>query len=159
MSLKVKGLQDVVDQLDRMGKVGDTHGKKALEQAGDHVKKVEIRVVRRTHNRYSEEVGWQELKRYPVKIGKKGGKFVNIGIRANVSAKQKKKEQKDANMGIKRATHWDKIKGLWFNNYGFFHNRTGDYIAGTDWITTAYEESVDEAFKIISDELEKGMGL
>lgn len=159
MGVKVKGMQEIIDQLDRMEKVGETHGKKALQKAGDYVKDIEVAVAQKTHNKYSDDVGWKELKRYPVKIGKQGGKYVNIGIRASVSGKQKKKEMADAKAGVKRATHWDKIKGLWFNNYGFFHNRTGEYVAGTDWIGKAYEKSVEGAYKKVREELEKGMGL
>lgn len=156
-------MQSLTDQLDRMAKVGDTHGKKALQEAGDYVKDVEVKVVKRVHvdknPKYSEDIGWKELKRYPVKVGKLGGKFVNIGIRANISGKQKQKENADAKAGVYRPTHWDKIKGLWFNNYGFFHNKTGNYIAGTNWIETAYDESVDGAYKIIKKNIEEGLGL
>lgn len=159
MGIKVKGMQEIIDQLDKMEKVGDTHGKKALQEAGDYVKEIEVQVAKTTHNKYSENVGWQELKRYPVKIGKQGGKFVNIGIRASVSGKQKKKEKADMDAGVSRATHWDKIKGLWFNNYGFFHNRTGEYVAGTDWIGKAYDRSVEGAYQRVREELEKGMEL
>lgn len=159
MSVKVTGMQEIIDQLDKMAKVGDKHGAAALKKAGDHVKDIEQQVARRVHDRWSEDLGWKELKRYPVKIGKRGGKFINIGIRASVSPSQKKKEMQDAKSGVKRATHWERVKGLWYNNYGFFHNKTGTYIAGSNWIDEAYEKSVDGAYKKIREELEKGMGL
>ncbi len=121
MSVEVKGMQQLVDTLDKMLKVGDKTAKQALQEAGDYVKDEEVKVAKRVHGRgngknYSEDVGWKELKRYPVKIGKKGGKFVNIGIRASVSGNQKKKEMADAQAGVKRATHWEKVRGLWFNH-------------------------------------------
>ena len=159
MAVEVKGMQELVDTLDKMLKVGDETSKQALRKAGDYVKDEEVRVARSKHKKYSEEIGWQELKRYPVKMGRKGGKFVNIGIRASVSGKQKKKEMADAKAGIKRATHWDKIKGLWYNHYGFYHNRTGNYIAGSNWMDTAYENSVEGAYKIIRENIEKDLGL
>ena len=159
MAVEVKGMQELVDTLDKMLKVGDKTSKQALQKAGDYVKEKEVAVAKRTHNKYSENVGWQELKRYPVKMGRKGGKFVNIGIRASVSGKQKKKEMADAKAGIKRATHWDKIKGLWFAHYGFYHNRTGNYIAGSNWMDTAYDDSVEGAYKIIRENIEKDLGL
>lgn len=158
MSVKVKGMQEMIDTLDKMLKVGDTHGKRALQEAGDYVKDIEVQVAKREHHKYSERVGYEELKRYPVKIGKSGGKFVNIGIRASVSGKQKKKEMADQKSGVLRATHWDKVKGLWYNNYGFFHNRTGEYVAGTDWMGKAYEKSVSGAYQKIREEIEKGLG-
>lgn len=159
MAVQVKGMQELVDTLDNMLKVGDTTAKKALKEAGDYVKDVEVQVAKTKHNKYSEEVGYNELKRYPVKVGKKGGKFVNIGIRASVSGNQKKKEIADAKAGIKRATHWDKVKGLWYNNYGFYHNKTGRYIAGSNWIDTAYENSVEGAYAKIRENIEKDLGL
>lgn len=159
MSVKITGMQEIVDQLDKMAKVGDKHGADALKKAGTHVKEVEQKVVRSTHDKWSQEVGYKELKRYPVKVGKKGGKFINIGIRAKQTPSQKKKDLEAQANGAKRATHWDRVKGLWYNNYGFFHNKSGAYIAGSDWIGTAYEQSVEGAYQIIRDELEKGMGL
>lgn len=164
MALEVKGMQELVDTLDNMLKVGDKTSKEALQKAGDYVKDKEVTVAKRVHGRgngkgYSQDIGWKELKRYPVKMGKKGGKFVNIGIRASVSGTQKKKELADAKAGIKRATHYDKIKGLWFNHYGFYHNRTGEYVAGTNWMDSAYDDSVEGAYAIIREQIEKELGL
>ena len=159
MAVEVKGMQQLMDTLDKMEKVGDKTVNKALKEAGDYVKDVEVKVAKSKHNKYSDDVGWRELKRYPIKIGKKGGKFVNIGIRASVSGTQKKKELSDAKAGKKRATHWQKICGLWFNHYGFYHNRTGEYIAGSNWMESAYDDSVEGAYKIIREKIEKDLGL
>lgn len=149
----------MIDSLDKLAKVGDTHGKKALSKAGDKVKEIEVEVVKETHHKWSQDVGWKELKKYPVKVGKLGGKFINIGIRANVTSTQRKKDEKAKQMGDARPTHWDRIKGLWYNNYGFHHVKTGRYIAGSDWISRAYDNSVEEAYRIIREEMEKGMEL
>ena len=163
MALEVKGMQELVDTLDNMLKVGDKTSKEALQKAGDYVKDKEVAVAKRVHGKqnnkgYSQDVGWKELKRYPVKMSRKGNKFVDIGIRASVSGTQKKKELADAKAGVKRATHWDKIKGLWFNHYGFFHNRTGNYVAGSNWMDSAYEDSVEGAYSIIRENIEKDLG-
>lgn len=122
MALKVQGMQSIIDQLDKMEKVGDKHCKKALEEAGNYVKDIEVEVAKRVHGlengkRYSQDVGWKELKRYPVKLGRQGGRFVNIGIRATLTSAQKKKEDAAAKAGVKRATHWDKIKGLIYSSF------------------------------------------
>ena len=159
MSVNIQGLQELTDTLDRMAKVGDKHGATALRKAGDYVKKIEVKVVKDTHDKWSEKIGYKELKRYPVKVGKKGGKFINIGIRAQQTPSQKKKDNQAKASGVYRPTHWDKIKGLWYNNYGFFHNKSGAYIAGTDWISKAYDDSVEGAYKIIKEEIEEGLGL
>lgn len=164
MAIKVEGMQEMVDTLDKMLKVGDKTANEALKQAGDYVKDEEVKVAKKVHGigngkGYSEDIGWKELKRYPVKVGKRGGKFVNIGIRANVTTTQKKKELADASAGVKRATHWDKVKGLWFNNYGFYHNKTGKYVAGSNWIETAYQNSVEGAYEKVREIIEKDLGL
>lgn len=157
--VKVKGMQDLVDQLDKMAKVGDKHVNKALNKAGEKVKKTEIEVAERVHNKYSQKVGVKEIKKYPIKVGKRGGKFINIGIRTNVTASQRRKDEANKKAGKSRATHWDRVKGLFYNNYGFHHNRSGTYIAGSDWLGQAYEESVEEAFREMKETLEEGMGL
>lgn len=117
MSVKVKGMQELTDTLDKMLKVGDKTSNEALREAGDIVKKKEVEVAKKIHGRlngkgYSEDVGWKELKRYPIKTSRGGNKIVNIGMKASISGTQKKKEIEDSKAGVKRATHWDKIKGL-----------------------------------------------
>lgn len=159
MAVEVKGMQELIDSLEKMEKVGDKTVNKALKDAGEIVKKEEVKVAQEKHRKYSEDMGWKEIKRYPVKLGKKGGKFINIGIRASVSGKQKLKETKDAESGVHRATHWDRIKGLWYNNYGFFHNKSGRYIAGSDWISKAYDNSIEEAYSKVREVIEEGLGL
>lgn len=158
MSVKVKGLREVNDYFDKISKVGEEPVKRALNKAGEEVRRIEIDVAQRTHCKYSEKIGYNELKKYPIRIGKMGSKYVSVGIRAKApTGKQKAKEQKAKANGVARATYWDRVKGLWYNNYGFYHNRTGKYITGSNWIDNAYEESVDKAFETIKDELMKGL--
>lgn len=160
MGVKVTGLKELTDKLDKMTTHLDKAGKRALEQAGQIVLDEERAVVKSTHNKYSENVGINELKKYPVKIGSKHkSKYINIGIRAKLTSTQKKKDSANKQAGMHRPTHWDRIKGLWYNNYGFFHNRTGKYVTGTDWIGTAYERSIDRAYQKIQSELEKEIKL
>ena len=145
-------------------KAKEEEEKKKANNKNKNKKDEEVKVAKKVHGigngkGYSEDIGWKELKRYPVKVGKRGGKFVNIGIRANVTATQKKKELADASAGVKRATHWDKVKGLWFNNYGFYHNKTGKYVAGSNWIETAYQNSVEGAYEKVREIIEKDLGL
>lgn len=150
MSIKVNGMQQLINQLDKLGKVGDKHGNTALKSAAEVVRAKEVEVAKRTHSKYSEDVGWKELKAYPIKKGRKYGKIVQVGIKGSESS---------TGANGSRTTYWDRIKGLWFNNYGFVHNRSGTYIAGTNWIQTAYDESVDEAYAKIREEIEKGLDL
>lgn len=157
--LEIKGMDELIQKLEKMEQTPQKITKKALQKAGEHVKDAEVRVAKSEHNKYWEQVGWKEIKKYGVKTRKKGSQVIDIGLKGKRTASQKKKDAKNKASGKSRPTHWDKIKGLWFNNYGFYHNRTGQYVAGSDWIGKAYDESTDEAYEIIRTELLKEMGL
>ena len=133
MNLQVKGIQELVDYFDKQSKL--KIGKKALKKAGLHVLKVERKVARRRHYRYSNKVGYKELKNFPLR-NKNGNVLVDIGIKG-------------------KKVDWQKIKGIYYNHYGFWHNKTGQYVAGSRWMDTAYVESVEGAYKIIAHELTK----
>lgn len=157
--LMVKGMDELLEQLKKMDDAPEKVSKKALQKAGNHVRSVEVEIAKAEHNKYSQNVGWKEIKRYGVRTRKTGSQYVDIGLRGKVSANQKKKDQANKDSGKSRPTYWDRIKGLWFNNFGFYHNRTGEYVAGTNWIGKAYDESSEEAYRIVKEELVKGMGL
>lgn len=159
MSLETKGFQELIDHLDGLAKVGETHGKQALQEAGDIVRRIEVDVAKHTHKKYSQKVGFNELKKYPIRNGKLGGKYLSVGIKTTQTKSQKKKDEANVKAGKSRPTHWDKVKGLFFNNYGFYHNKTGAYIAGSNWIDEAFDKSRDEAYEKVREVLEKGMDL
>lgn len=159
MSVKVAGIKELFDTLEKMDKKGATIGKNALNEAGEHVRKVEQQVAKRTHHEYSEDVGWKELKKYPIRTGKHGSRFVSVGIRAKATKKLKERDEANKKAGAYRPTYWDKVKGLWYNNYGFVHNKTGKYVAGSNWIDEAYEESIPGAYEKIKDEILKELNL
>lgn len=118
MPIKVKGLKEVNDYFDKISKLGEEPVKKALNKAGEDVRKIEVEVAKETHRKYSENVGYKELKKYPIRVGKMGGKYVSIGIRAKAPTKrQKAKEQRDKARGVARATYWDKVKGLFYSSF------------------------------------------
>lgn len=147
--VEIEGMQELIDKLKKLDKVGNKVCNKALKTAGEEVRKVQENVAKRTHNKYSEKVGYQELKVHGIKNRKSGGKAVDIGLRVKGGTEK-------TGTG-KRSSQWDRAKGLWFNNYGFYHNLTGKYITGSDWMGTAYEESSDKAYKIIKDNLIQGL--
>lgn len=157
--LEVKGMDELLDQLKKMNDAPEKVSKKALQKAGQHVKDVEVEVAKEEHKKYSQDVGWKEIKKYGVRTRRSGSQYVDIGLRGRRTASQKKKDEANKLAGKSRPTHWDKIKGLWFVNFGFYHNRTGEYIAGSNWIGKAYEESSEKAYRIIKEEIVKGMGL
>lgn len=146
MSLQVKGMQDLIDYFD---KIQNTRApKKALRKAGDHVLEVERKVATREHHTYATGQGAKELKRSAIRSYKKQD-FVDIGIK-----------NKDVD--------WSKVKGLYFNHYGFYHNGwskkgtaknrkkngvRGKYIAGSRWMDKAFDESKEQAYAILTEGL------
>ena len=156
--LKVVGMQELVDKLDKMSVAGQKISTKTLNKAGNIVKKAEIQRAKK-HNKYSQNVGWKEIKKFSVKRNKNGARVVDIGIKGSVTKSQKRKDLEAQKRGDSRPTQWDRIRGLYFNNYGFYHNITGEYIAGSDWFGKAYEDSADEAYGVIRQELLKELDL
>lgn len=155
---QIKGMQELIDKLQKMEDAGNKIANSALREAGEVVKSAEVEEAKK-HNKYSEDVGWKEIKKYNVKLSKKGTKIIDIGLKGSQTPSQKKKDAKAKASGVARATHWDKIKGLYFNNYGFYHNITGEYVAGSNWLGKAYDKSVDDAYEIIRQKLIKEMEL
>lgn len=150
MSMKVSGMQELIDHFDKMNNLKAP--KKALVEAGKHIKEVEQKTALEKHKKYSKNIGNKYIKAFPVRSYKKS-LFIDIGLRS-------------AGAGAE----WDKIKGLYFNHYGFYHNgwnnegtrenrikngRTGKYIAGSRWLDTAFERGKEKAYKIIEEELLK----
>lgn len=136
MSINIKGFKELSDYFDKIGKVADKPVNRALNAAGDEVKKIEDRVAKSEHHKYSTGAGRRELRKYPITRAKSGNKIIKIGIK-------------------NKNVDFNKIRGLYFNNYGFYHNRTGRYITGSNWLGKAREEALPVAYKTIKDELMK----
>lgn len=150
MPLVIKGYQEIIDDLDQLNLITKIPADNALAQAGEVVKKAQIAAANRNHGPYSEDVGNKEIKRYNVKINRAtGNKFVSIGLKGKGSGSSG--SSKD------RSTQWGKVRGLWFNNYGFMNARTGTYVAGSDWMGEAYDNSVDKAYETIKNNLLDGL--
>lgn len=155
--LKIQGMQQLVDRLEKMEDAGKRASNVALKKAGEVVKAEQVEQAKKIHNKYSEHIGYNEIKKYQVKVGKTGKRTIDIGLKAPKNSKSKKKNS--ASTYTTRTTHWDKIKGLVFNNYGFYHNRTGQYVAGSNWMGKAYDNSCDEAYRVMTNEIIKELGL
>lgn len=147
---KILGMQELVDRLDKMQQVGTKIGNKALNSGGDVVKKAEIKQAEK-HNKWSKGVGVKEIKKFRPKASKSGKRVIDVGLRSSLGSGKYNKES--------RSDQWDKVRGLYFNNYGFYHNITGEYIAGSNWIGKAYEESADAAYEAIRNEVLKELNL
>lgn len=102
--LKIEGMQELIDKIDRLGAVGNKVANKALKTAGNKVKKVEMEVAKERHKEYSEDVGYKELKTHGIKKRRSGGKAIDIGLRV-------KGGTQPTGTG-RRASQWDRAKGL-----------------------------------------------
>lgn len=150
MSLEVKGMIEIIDYLDRT--MQQVKQNKPLKDASKYVLTVEVEVATRMHSsERSEHIGVEYLKRFPVKILRNGNRIVSIGIRGRQTKSSMKQDQINIQNGDSRPTYWDKIKGLWFQNYGYVEWKTGRYYSGSHWIDIAYEESAEEAYRIICE--------
>ena len=154
MSVKVKGVQELINYYDKVG--NKKVPKKALKKASKYVLEVEKDTAKNTHNKYSKKVGYNYLKSFPPRIYKDKG-FVDIGL-------------KD-----KDGSNWKKQKGLYYNHYGFHHNgwqnentrknrlkhnkKSGKFIAGSRWMDNAYDNSVDHAYELLEEGLMEGLDL
>jgi len=153
MQLKLEGMDELLNRLQNISDAPQKVMNKALEEGGDIVLKKEKEVAVRIHK---SKVGVTVLKKLKVKKRKNGkGSYIDVGLRANAT------NSKSSGYGNsrKRATEWDKARGLWFNNWGFFHNFTGKYVSGSNWIQTAYDEIVEGAHNAIKGEILKAMDL
>ena len=155
MAAKITGVQELVDYYDKLIDTKPT--KKSLRQAAKIVKTEEKKQAKEIHDTYSKDVGNKYVKQLPVKMYKTKG-YVHIGLKSTGGG-----------------SDWDKWKGLYFNHYGFYHNaykssktrknrirgntEACKYIAGSRWMDTAFEKSVDRAYdkmqKVLREELKK----
>lgn len=138
-------MQQLIDDFEHQTKVKVS--KDALKKAGEYVLGVEKKVVGQEHRRWARPEGINNLKKFPIR-SYQGSAFIDIGIKG--------KKTKDA---TKRKTEWDAVRGLYYNHYGFYHNKTGQYVAGSRWMDTAFDKSEKQAFKILSDEMLKEIGI
>lgn len=135
MPVDIKGFKELSDYFDKIGKVADKPVNRALNAAADEVKDIQVDVVTKQHHVYSTGKGKKELRKYP--ITRRGGrKVIKIGIKS-------------------KKVDFENIKGLYFNNYGFYHNKTGKYITGSNWLGKSREKALPVAYKTIKDELMK----
>ena len=135
--LKIYGMNELLNKLERMQLAPNKIAKKALKEAGNHVLESQIKVARTVHKKYSTGAGVKELN---VQASTFAGNHV-------------------VDVGINSKSNWDKVKGLYFNHYGFYNKRTGTYVAGSGWINIAYKQSVKGAYTIVKNELLKELDL
>ncbi|MGL5718292.1 MAG: hypothetical protein ACRCX2_35135 [Paraclostridium sp.] len=137
MSLQIKGLQTLIDDFEKQTKVKVS--KNALKKAGEYVLSVEKEVAGQEHDTWARPKGVNNLKKFPIR-SYQGSAYIDIGLKGG-------------------KVDWSAVRGLYFNHYGFFHNKTGKYVAGSRWMDIAYDKSEEKAFKMLSEEMLKEIGI
>ena len=159
MSVEIIGMKELLNRLEKMEDGSKKAINPALREGGKIIKRKEVEVVKREHSKYSENVGYKEIKAFPIRTRKKSGASIDIGIKGRVSKATKRKDRENVQAKRPRPTYWDRIRGIYFNNYGFYHNRTGNYVAGSNWLGKAYDEGSDEAYLKVKKTMLEKMGL
>lgn len=90
---------------------GEKVCQKALKVAGEEVRKIEVQTAIEKHDKYSEKIGYKEIKVLPM-YGARNKKICPVGIRVRFTPKQAAKQSALKASGKYRATYWDKVKGL-----------------------------------------------
>lgn len=132
--MNVKGLDDLLSKLDRLGNVGQKVGKKAVRSGLNIIlKQQKIDAPKYTGN------SAKKLRVTKVKQYKGGTVWGATGINSK---------------------NWEECKSLFFQHYGYIHNRSGKKIKlHVGWMTDAFEKAKNKAqaemIKIANAEINK----
>lgn len=134
---EVLGMRELVDILHKYHDTPSKVGNKALKQASEIMLKEEKSTLRSMHRKdRSTGKGAANLKIGKIKTYPSGSKFVGVGFTKEM-------------MG--GSENWKNIKGAYFNHYGFYNNRGGKYVAGSNWLGVAYENASDSSYECIKN--------
>lgn len=131
MKFEVIGMSELIDKINKYHDTPNKVGNKALKAASQIVLEVEKSTLLSMHRKdRSTGKGAANLKVGNIKTYSSGSKFVGVGF------------TKDKMGGAS----WDDIKGAYFNHYGWYNNRGGNYVAGSNWLGVAYDKAVDASY-------------
>lgn len=137
MKVEVIGMSELVDKLNKYHDAPNRVANKALREAGKAMLEHEKSTLKRMHSKdRSTGKGAANLKVSNIKTYSSGNKYVGVGF------------TKDMMGG---SDNWKNIKGAYFNNFGFYNNRGGKYVAGSNWLGVAYENGSNECYNIIKN--------
>lgn len=131
--VEVKGMDELLDIFDKMIDAPPRAGARALKSASTKVLEEQQRLVPK-----DTWGGHDNLAIGTVRSYKSGSKYIDIGIN--------------------KKAPWDKVRGIYFHNYGYV-TRGGNYHAGDNWLGRSYELSRESAYKEIKETLIKELGL
>lgn len=138
MKLEVKGMQELIDKLERYHEMPNKAGNSALKEAGEKMLKYEKDTALKIHNKKSTGRGAANLKVGNVKTYGGGSKFIGVGFTKEM---------------LGGGENWKNVKGLYFQHYGYYNHRGGKYVAGSNWLGVAFEAGADDCYKTIKNKL------
>lgn len=133
MSMELSGFDELIDKLDKLENVGDKVKRTAVKKGAEIVLK---------HFKNSAPADTRNSRR-SLKV---------------TSTKKFKNGDTWSQVGIDRS-NWNKTKGLYFQNYGYVHKRSGKKInKHVGWVSKEFKKVEGQASKVIEQEVKNELG-
>lgn len=130
MGLELKGFDDLVEDLNRLGNVGNKISKKAIEEGAKIVLEQQKKDAPRDKN--DTEHGADKLDITEIKKYSKSGTVVG---RVGISSE-----------------NWEETKHLYFQHYGYEHYKNGERVeVHLGWLNDSFKKCKDKVSKAIID--------
>lgn len=129
MSIELSGFDELINNLNNLGTIGNKIGKKAIEEGAKIVLEQQKRDAPRSNDsdHGADKLDITEIKKY----AKSGTVVGRIGI------------SKD---------NWEFTKGLYFNHYGFEHYKSGEMVnVHVGWMNDSFKKCKEKAAKVMID--------
>ena len=131
--MQIEGFDELFSKLDKLGNVGDKVEKTAVKAGAkivlEHFKKTAPRDTGNSR---------KHLKITSTKTFKNGGTWSQVGI---------------------DKSNWSKTKGIYFQNYGYVHNKSGKRInKHVGWVSKEFKKVEGQAAKVIEKEVKNELG-
>ena len=129
MAIEFSGFDELLNDLNNLGTIGNKIGKKAVEEGAKIVLEQQKRDAPRSddNDHGADNLDIAEIKKY----AKSGTCVARIGITNE---------------------NWESTKGLYFNHYGFEHYKSGEMVnKHIGWMTDSFKKCKEKASKVIID--------
>ena len=130
MAKKLSGFDELVNDLNNLGAIGNKIGKQAIEEGAKIVLEQQKKDAPRDKNdskHGADKLDITEIKKY----AKSGTVVGRVGISSD---------------------NWEFTKGLYFNHYGFEHYKSGKMVnVNVGWMNDSFKKCKEKAAKVMID--------
>ena len=130
MAIKLSGFDELVNDLNNLGAIGNKIGKQAIEEGAKIVLEQQKKDAPRDKNdskHGADKLDITEIKKY----AKSGTVVGRVGISSD---------------------NWEFTKGLYFNHYGFEHYKSGRMVnVHVGWMNDSFKKCKEKAAKVMID--------